>query len=299
MPLKYQKLLKKQNLVTLEDLVLHEKDLDHSNSNCYVPIDRLRKLLSLKNIREILAYRVKVKNNIKYTNAKNPICMGSLNSAFVWSHIIEQSKSKFNKIVELGPGKSIVIDMALSFLNFQGIFTKIDNTKWEKPDDSSLKKAFKGEFITADVVKNPDAIPASDIIIMNHFLDDLFMDLWAKKRKVDYFGPSFHSAEKGNEYWKCAIKENGVYIKLILSFVKKLATKVNLGGYIIIRNFPSAFETVSRQVERINFTTKLNTIVVEAFLNTGFTLETTILSDLVGFKALKYPDSFFVLKKQG
>ena len=280
-----------------ENLDSWEKALDDSNLHCYVPQERLEPLFDNSILNQIVNQQIVNRDNISYLTQKSPITNRSLNDSYIWSQILEEINFRGEAVVELGSGTSQVLDLALSFFDFKGSLIKVDYTKWGGINDSILKRPFSVALLAINIVTQTKDIPMSDLIAMNHFWDDLYMGLWSVDAQINYFDFAAHTFDEIDEYWKRAIREKQVYLPQVINLVKRLTDRINPGGYVIMKNYPSGYETHYRQVERVNFTFELSNLVSSTLKNNGLEEIRINLEKLHGPEGSKYPDSFFVLRK--
>lgn len=235
-------------------------------------------------------------DNIYYTT-KSPISMRYINDGYVWSNIVRKIRFSANKVLELCPGNSLVIDLALSFLNFNGVLIKADLKRWNLEEKIRIKRPFRIKLQNLNVVQDVNKLIPSNLLILNHGIDDLFIGLWAKEAKIDYYGYTFKKIKENNKYWKKAMSKSEKYIKILKKFFQKLTDRIEDGGFIIIKSCPCGFETHFQQSERVNFTFQLTDLLVKEIKNCGFKIIDINLDDIPGPKGSKFPDSFRVLKK--
>ena len=284
--------------VNEKDLNKWEKALDDSNLNCYVPEGKLQLLFSDEDKKLILSQGSLNKDSISYLSQKNAIAVRSLNNGYVWSEIF--SKINFNRktVTELGPGTSPVLDIALGFLKYNGKLIKVDYSEYAETNEQLLKQHFDVQKLVLDIVKETDKLPKTDMFTMNHFWDDLYMGLWSADNNMDYFGYAINKIEENNKFWEQAINKKNKYLPEITKLIDKLSQKVNKNGFVIMRSFPSGFETHFNQTKRINFTFEITNFAVEEFLRNKFKQIPIDLNKINGPVGSKYPNSFFVLQKK-
>jgi len=272
-----------------------EAALDDVNATCYVPGSTLQAAFDEKTRNSLVSRPTNNKNNISYLTSTSPFAIRYLNDAFIWANLFERLKFDGNLVTELGPGTSRVIDIALAFVGFDGELTKIDYTEWKEPKDGvSLRHKFTIKPLALDVVKEAEILPKSGLLVMNHFLDDLFMGLWAKASDVDYFGHAINKIEENSKCWEAAIDMYDELVPTIFDFIENICKTIDPGNYIIIKNYPSGFETHFRQVRRVNFTRMLAEDVSEKISRNGFKRIDINQNEINGPEGSKYPGAFFV-----
>lgn len=283
-------------IVKEKTLLRWEKELDDINSNCYVSKELLSKTFSKSTLNAVVNNKLSNKDNISYHTAKLPVSIRYINDALVWANVIKHINFKGQKICELCPGNSIVLDLALCYLDFKNTVTKIDYSNWVDNEKGLIDRRFNVISKSIDVIREIQSIPQSDLILLNHGIDDLFIGLWATKYGVDYFGRAMSNYEENDTCWNNAIRNNTEHVKVLKDFVKNLASRVNKNGFIIIKIYPSGFETHYRQIKRINFTAKLTKILVNELKKYDLKQVNINLNQIEGPSGSKFNESFFILK---
>lgn len=280
-----------------DTLTKWEHYLDSLNSNCYVDKKLLLKIFSMHTTNKVLKTKLLNSDNISYLNSNTPFSSRYINDAFIYYNIINSLDCFPYTITDACSGISKVTDIALAFYGFDGNFVKIDYNKNIFNKNAILKHKYSIEYYTFDMVQETANIPKSDIIILNHAIDDLFMGLWSNDTKTNYFD-CFNKIEESNKCWKAAIDNSEKYIKILSEFIIRLSKRLNENGYIIIKNYPSGFETQFKQFERINFTYNLTKRLIDVLVNTGLR-RIEIKSDLENeLKFFDINNMFFIVQNK-
>ena len=285
-------------LVNKKILKLWETELNDINRTCYASEEQLNKIFDNDILDIILKDKNSNKNNISYHTAKSPVSLRYINDALVWSKVLKYIKFDGKEVAELCPGNSIVIDLTLGLYNYKDTLYKVDFNKWSENKKRPIKRGFVIKAKTIDVIKKTREVPKSDLIILNHSIDDLFMGLWSEDNGVDYFGRAINIFKENDKFWKKAIANNKKQIGVLMKFAKDLAGRIKKGGYIIIKNYPSGFETNYFQIDRINFTYELTLKVADKIIKEGFSLKKIDLNKIKGPKGSKFNNSFIILKQK-
>lgn len=244
-----------------EDLVCWEEWLNRLNHECIVPEDSLFKALSSDVSASVLQRNVKSHQNIPYHSLQSHLSKRYINEAWIWAHVL-QPLLPLQRISELCGGASIVVDLALSYLDFDHTLAKIDYQAWEELNLHEIKKSYHQSFINLNVITDTDLIPETEMIILNHSIDDLYIGLWNERHQGNYWG-EFCYPDKVDATWEIAMEERDIYLPILKAFIKKLTTRLSRGGYLVIRDYPSAYETHRKHLKRINFTRELTQILVQ------------------------------------
>jgi hypothetical protein len=247
--------------LALEDLACWEEWLNHLNHECIVPASNLSKALFSEDMTAVLQRHVKSHQNIPYHSVQSHLSKRYINEAWIWAHVL-QPLLPVQKISELCAGASIVVDLALSYLGFDQSLTKIDYQSWEELNLHEIKKSYQHSFINLNVITDTDLIPETEMIILNHSIDDLYIGLWNERHQGNYWG-EFCDCDKVDASWELAMEERDIYLPILKTFIKKLTTRLKCGGHLIIRDYPSAYETHRKHLRRINFTREITQLLLQ------------------------------------
>lgn len=283
-------------LLQHQDLIHWEHFLDSINSTCYVPNYLLEKALPQNLIQELVNKPTKSQDNLHYIQKKSPLSLRYMNDALPWFKILS-SHPAAQTITELCPGSSVVIPLALSYAGYTGRFCKIDYKNSEVTSD--ILRRYQAINIDGNLLTSPEIIPSSDIIILNHAIDDLFIGLWAAKHQEPYF-ERFDVAHVDylNTCWQRAICEEAEFYPVLADFFKKLPNHLNQDGIIIVRDYPSSYETWQKDLDRINFTRSLTTKLVQEMLDTKSVKLQQHDLDAIGLpEPSLLADTFFIMRK--
>jgi len=283
--------------VNKRTLAKWEVQLDDINSHCYLPSGALQQIFEQNDINDLLSQRLNNEQNISYLNARGPISLRYINDAYVWWNVLQQLHFDGSTVMEIGPGTSRVVDMALALGNYSGQLVKVDYTNWqEQPTDPFIRKRFNTISYALDITQDIKALPQVDLIVMNHFIDDLFMGIWAQSTGADYFGAAINRIDENTRCWNMAMQDASA-ARRSLNCIESLVTKVAPEGFVIIKSYPSGFETHFRQVDRVNFTFDLTNRVAAHLRKQGLHQIEVNLGRLAGPDGSRYPHSFLVFCK--
>lgn len=278
--------------LALSDLKEWEDWLDYLNHSCIVPSNNLSHILTPAEISGILQRQVKSHQNIPYVISQAHLSKRYINDAWIWAQIL-QTLFPVEQITELCGGTSILIDVALSYLKFDKTFEKIDYQSWDGMKHFEIQKSYRLTFKNLNVITQTGSIPKTDMIILNHSVDDLYIGLW-DERHQQKFWEDFTNWDKVDSSWELAMPERDLYLPILKDFFKNAIGRLNSGGYLIIRDYPSAYETHRKHLKRINFTRELTHSIIEDFTKVGLSKQKHAID------ASYHPlvqETFFVYKK--
>lgn len=277
-------------------LELWENELEDVNSVCYFPTSEISTILDIGQLGDELT-PLKYTENISYHTAKYSISLRCLNNAFVWANVLAYLEFNGQTVCELCPGNNNVLDIALCLNRFEGQLNKVDYTVFADTGQSKIKRPFSTVHICIDIIEKVDEMPKSDLIVLNHAIDDLFIGLWAKDNDVDYFNKEMNDVDSNNQCWDRAIKNSDKYIEQLKEFAHKLTRRLNDGGFIVSSNYPSSYETKYRRINRVNFTKSLHEVISMAMSCENMIVVACDLDAIDGPKGSKYPESFLIHQK--
>lgn len=271
---------------TNKTLEIWQHHLNHLNEKCLVSEEVLTNIFEIKDLEPIFKRKLLGTEAINYLNPLAQFSTRYINEGWTWSKVLKLV-SEFKSCVELCPGKSVVIDLALSYNNYSSVLTKIDYRNWDQFEPLKIKNKFSYELLNLNVITDTASIPTTDLILMNHIVDDLLMGLWGLRHEIDFFG-LWNDSDKVDSCWEAVIEEGyEAYLPILKRFMCELIEKVNLGGHIILRDYPSAYETTRKQILRINFSRKLTLILIDELKENGM--------ELLSYET---DETFFILRKQ-
>lgn len=255
----------------MQDLLkrIKKRRLDENkffNNSSFEEIDLLKRAFSDEQTRELLKRRSKRSDAFYFSGKRFPLSRKYIKGALIWYTVLRQIKFNGSSISELLTGNSCQIDLALSFLNYKGKFYKIDRIPIF--EECKINKKFETMHKRLDVLSEPKKIPSSDLIILNHAVDDLFIGLWADDNKIDFFN-KLPSIKEDKQYWDMAMKNKEKYLPLFVKFAKTLVSKLKNNGYIILSDYISAYEIKFKLYERTLFIDELNNILKKEFIKMG------------------------------
>jgi hypothetical protein len=290
--------------IDLHKLARWELFLDAINSTSYVPEDALAKALSIDHIAYILGKKTKSESNLPYLGKGSHVSLRYLNDAWFWAQVISL-KPSYKSVVELCCGPSLTIDLALSYCNYKDIFYKVDYNVWSSPAAHVITRDYTVKPLYFNVITQTGETPLADILVLNHAIDDLFMGLWQEKRGISDYFMLFNEAgiPKLDDYWRRALNEEVSFInkiyEILRSFVLELPSYLTPGGLLVIRDYPCAYETWRKHIDRINFTRSLTIRLASELIAHDLVKCLGVnFKDLSDDQAEQVSDTFFVFQKQ-
>jgi hypothetical protein len=150
------------------------------------------------------------------------------------------------RVLELLPGRTATLSLALESLGFQGTYDRLDLSP-ELSEHRSL--SFGGSVIAMDALEILHNRYEYDVIIGNHIIDDLILHLYCKE--VGSPGAAGESSASSDAW--AAICGGGVgrFADRLSTFFTALLDGMRPGGVIVLRHYPSTFELRTSATRRI------------------------------------------------
>lgn len=270
--------------------------LSRAELECHVPEIALARILAPTHV-DLLGKSQSTSDAMSYARFR-PITNRYLNDAYVWANVLRQLGFVGRNVTEIAPGRSLTIALALALLEFDGELVLIDSVKWPSQSWESLRYRYSVLFHQVDIFSRPDLVEDANLLAMNHAIDDLFIGLWAAENNMDYFGPAMDSVEISNAAWANAMANPRKHLSRLTDLASRLCGALPLGALVVIRNYPSRFETYYEQVDRVNFVAELTARLVKVFEARGFQSVGVDLGRVAGHAGSKFPGSFWALLRR-
>jgi len=183
-------------------------------------------------------------------DAKQPPDYRLLYDSWLWRNVIKHIKplSPETAVLELLPGNSLTIPIALESLSFKGTLVRLnDETPVSLPATIGFSEYWQAGQIT-DLLTAP--LPY-DFILANHVIDDLLFNLYfpsPEQREVIYSDSrACKSAWNSMSQSSCITQLQKQAIEMLLA----LASHMRSLSVLILRHYPSTFALRSHDMARI------------------------------------------------
>lgn len=282
------------HVVDVHSLRRWKVQLDLAASECQVPDSTLKRMFGSECQR---LFNTELPDQEYLSYAKyDPMAIRYLNDALVWASVLKRTGASDGTVVEMAPGRSMTIPMALTMLDFSGELVQVDNVDWPNRPPAVLRSRFTLRRQQEDIFTFSQSPIRTDFLVMNHVLDDLFIGLWAKENDLDFFGPAMDEIEVSESAWRNAMSDSERYEATLMGLAAQLARSLAQGCALILRNYPSRFETYHEQVDRVNFMMGLTERFIGVLRDKGFIDTDVDVERIPGSLGSKYPGSFQVLR---
>lgn len=236
-------------------------------------------------------------------NAKNVHDYKMLYDSFLWREVIRRSGffCKIDNILELLPGRSLTIPVALKSLNYQGILYRIDISN---EIELSSYFDFKSYWIRNDFLDYYNHIEKYTLILGNHILDDLIYYIYKSDgsdtdkifHEEDYL--NFNSSKK---IWEEISKKNNYrYIKSkLILFFRDVVNRLRNGSGILLKQYPSTFSLISGDILSINIQLSIFYSIYKNLQNLdGVNVSFFNTDSIITAPGSKYPNSFLLIENK-
>ena len=175
-----------------------------------------------------------------------------LYKAWAWTCFLKENgfESRNGTVCELLPGPSLVVPLALCFLNGSERLVQFDKRPVEVqnlfPKLIIEKKSF-------DIWTDNIDIASFDLIVGNHIIDDLMLDLFDGR---DNSYRSFYNDKfERKNAWKSIVANNLVekFVTQIANLIEGYTRRMNPGSCFILRHYPSSMGLSAMDSGQVSF----------------------------------------------
>lgn len=218
-----------------------------------------------------------------------------------WAKLLKPfNVNKYSEIVDLCPGFTPKIELALFYLGYKNQLTVIDKKISFLGDLEKFTKLFNPHFKLVkkklDLFSNFKS--RHQFIIANHIIDDLAMDHFAKKYefKIDDI---YQNENCMKNFWQKIIADKEKNISEISDLIAEIFIKiVDSKGYLFISQYKSYMEKLLNMNSVPYFNKKVLKVVVDKLSKSGFTNDRAIVKKaLANYKGHFKAEDCYVLKK--
>lgn len=178
------------------------------------------------------------------------------NDSFLLKELLlrEALVTRHSKVLELLPGTSHKVALALEAMNFSGTLTQVDLLE-DRFMPTNLK--FRCQRLDADAFAKNSGWSGYDLVIGNHIVDDLLVSYLIER--TTFVRNYYHDDGEQASFWKRLDLKTIDRVAMTLSkqLIEKIAT-MDRGAWLVIRHYPSTIEMVYDQVRRIKLTMRLH-----------------------------------------
>ena len=227
-----------------------------------------------------------------------------LYDSYLWRRVIEEHyaiSSLPANVLEICPGRSFTIPVALASTKSSPTLVRLDLLPEVAVPPGVLSSV---TWLRRDILSMPNDFDASELVVGNHVLDDLLLSLHSAESRIgrDVFSDSrFTLPEASQDVWM-EIKESSElkqYIDHLYRMLLHLLQRGTAKSTLILREYPSTFALLHRDVAQVNVHRNAFSLIAERFKTTANTR--------VGFPDIatvnvpsgcKFPHSFMVVEVQ-
>ena len=222
--------------------------------------------------------------------------------SYLWKIAIQNANcvGLNGNILELLPGTSLTIPVALESLKFGGLLERID---CGQPIPLGNRFHFLVNWIQSDIFKKSDYRIPYDIIVGNHIIDDLIYYLHSSNISPDvefYNDVNYTNPYLSKKKWENISSGENLdhYVSLITNLLLKLVNNLKRNSALILRHYPSTFAMRNGDIRSINVQMQTFFKVAIALRESNDTFSQFMdLSKVPVAPGSKYPNSFLMLKK--
>ncbi len=199
---------------------------------------------------------------------KQPPDYKLLYDSWLWCQVINRIRplSSGAEILELLPGSSLTIPLALQSARFNGTLVRL-NDEMPIPLPSTLGFSDRWEAGNiADLLKAPLCY---DLILGNHVIDDLLFGLyWSAPEERRHF---YSDPDLSKKAWNMMSQSDSIsqLRNHVSNTFLELVRRMPLPSFLVLRHYPSTFALKSLDVTRINIEMDTYFSIAEAALYSG------------------------------
>ena len=197
-------------------------------------------------------------------------------------------------VLELLPGKTLTVSIALESLGFRGIYDRLDLSSYI-PSCSTMQ--YSSHTLQKNVFELGNKPLSYDLIIGNHIIDDLLLDLALRESNqcLDH-----NDSSSLNDVWR-HIFESDTYehhILLILNLFDRMLKSMKHNAVLILRHYPSTFELRSGDMTRLRFLKAVFHHISSQLKSPrfGHSIQLPVLDVVAAPTGEKFPSSIIVAK---
>ncbi|MDD3397966.1 MAG: hypothetical protein PHR96_05470, partial [Clostridia bacterium] len=202
----------------------------------------------------------------------------SMDLARFWKILFKQENlTDDKKVVEICTGLAPKVIYALALLNFKGQYYSFDFDKKVtiklKSIFGNIKTGFSGKFISD--YKQFEKINGIDYLVLNHGVDDLFLDTFCKLKKIRYC--DYLSNAKSKTLLKIIQDNDKIYllaIKEITNIILDFSNNLKKDGFLMLSNYPPLIDIMRKDKVRIKLLEKVFDDVIKNLKKSGFEKKT-------------------------
>jgi hypothetical protein len=220
-----------------------------------------------------------------------------LYDSYFWKMMLAQldTPSAHGSVLELLPGKTFTLPVALESIGFCGCLHRLDLS----PQPAGLGQfSFSCCCINEDLFRFPFDQPTYDLVIANHVIDDLLMYIYFRGQYCQT--KAYSDRRESRLAWEeiACLDPKGGFTAQLSDFLERLILRLPSGAMFISREYPSTFELRVGDIARISYLESVRQTVLSHISRlpgvTGGYVHLAASSIPIGES---YPNSTFVLKK--
>ncbi|MCX6733448.1 MAG: hypothetical protein NTX63_01405 [Candidatus Peregrinibacteria bacterium] len=190
-----------------------------------------------------------------------------------WAAVLNELHiEKYKEIVDLCPGYTPKIELALFYLKYKGKLTILDKDRNAMNELEKFLALFEPQYTinkkTVDMFRS--RAKKYKMVLANHIVDDLVIDYFSSKWSIS----SHDLYEKEGQFqalWQRVLEhEQDHYVEILPQIVRALEGYVETKGWICITHYKSYMEKLLDLENATRFTRKLLKGVIAELIKKGF-----------------------------
>ncbi len=182
-----------------------------------------------------------------------PLRVKLLYDSYLWKWLLAQSHiNSAEQVVELLPGWSHTIAVALESLGFSGKLLQVD---LELPHANRTLFPFERVWVKQSIFDLQEELSQASLIIGHHILDDILIcqaNATDDQRKTYYSSPTLSQSTWGQLAQHPSLS---TWIEATASCIANIASRLTEGQTLVLREYPST--TATRQGDNVRWSIEL------------------------------------------
>jgi hypothetical protein len=217
-----------------------------------------------------------------------------------WAQLLEPLEiNKFTKIVDLCPGYTPKIELALFYLGYKGEVIVLDNDVESVTELKKFMALFNPQFaITERIVNlfNPSK-EKYQLVLANHVIDDLVLSHFSQKKGVSL--KNIYEKEGALiDLWKYILSNKESHLNEIIPRIASVFDQlIEKNGLLCMSHYKSYMEKILDMDDAAGFNREVFKQVAQELSLRGFVQEGNVVENLKKYKGHFTPRDCAVLRK--
>jgi hypothetical protein len=200
----------------------------------------------------------------------------------IWEQIISTLPIKsFHKVIDICPGYTPKIELALCRLGYKKKITIIDQDRRTTRRLLSILRLFHPQFVLSVLNKNVTNVSTNaSLVVANHILDDVTLEFYGKRNNIP-LDKIYNNETLLINTWKNIVKQKDhIYRNLVPKLTDALNRYVKTNGYLCMTQYPSYMEKLLDLKNSVQFCSELFEHIQVILVKEKFSNITELVKDV-------------------